>query len=235
MKLGINLEPFAVLNKVCQTQYLGLNYYAVCADMAGCDSLVLKITTNREFLTNDDFRKVRETYKGYLVLKIPYDEELIKFCISYKPNAVIIYNESGNKGSIGLNLEENRDLLEDVKFRLYDAGISTYLSIDPDVKLVKLASRIGVAGVELITNHFGLAKSDYHFSEALEELRLCAMAGQKLHLNVFASGNLNYNNIRSLKMVDGIDEVILGKALLAKSSLIGLDQAVKEIKHLLER
>ena len=235
MKLGIDIEVFKAMHNICKTQFLGLNYYTVCVDIAGCDSIVVKIRSNRNLISNDDFRRIRDNYRGYLVLKIPYDEELIKFCISYKPDAVIIYNEEVKKGiNQSLNLEDNRDLFEDVKYRLKDAGISTYLSIKPDVRLVKLASRIGVAGVEVIADKFSLAKNDFLFSESLEEIRLSTIAAQKLGLRVFAAGNLNYSNISSIKNIKSIDEVIIGKALLAKSSIVGLDSAIKDIKRLLE-
>lgn len=237
MKLGVDIEPFAALNAICHSQYSDLSYYAMSLDLAGCDSITVRIRSERDFITNNDFRKLRELYKGYLVLKIPLDEDLIKFCITYKPDAVIIYNEDKEKRNhnFGFNIEAKKDVLEDMKFRLLDAGIATFISIEPDVKEVKAANRVGVAGVELLTDKFGLAKNDFQYSEALDEINLAATAAQKLNLTVLANGNLNSSNIRSLKRIRSIDEVILGRSLLAKSSLIGIDKAVNEVKKILDR
>ena len=59
--------------------------------------------------------------------------------------------------------------------------------------------------------------------------RLIVAAGMRLH----AGHGLNYRNVQPVAGIDGMYELNIGHAIIARSIFIGLREAVREMKQLI--
>jgi len=110
--------------------------------------------------------------------------------------------------------------------RLKDAGIKVSLFIDPDLKHIEEAARMGADMVELHTGAFANATDP-----SLELARLVAAAelGHERGLQVNAGHGINYRNLSQLLEVPYLAELNIGHSIVSRAMTVGMRQAVVEI------
>jgi pyridoxine 5-phosphate synthase len=116
---------------------------------------------------------------------------------------------------------------------MHDAGIEISFFIEPDVKQIETARKIGADIIELHTGTY----ADATGAKAQEALTLLMKGGaiaEELGLKVTAGHGLDYHNITPIKSIPGLVEVSIGHALISRAMFIGIPQAVKEMKALLD-
>ncbi len=78
------------------------------------------------------------------------------------------------------------------------------------------------------------AKTEEDMFDELERIRQAAIHAKKFGLGVNAGHGLNYNNVKEFRAIKSVDEVSIGQAVIARSVFVGLEQAIREMKVLLE-
>ena len=63
---------------------------------------------------------------------------------------------------------------------------------------------------------------------------MMAILAKELELGVNAGHGLNYNNIKPIAAIQEIEEVSIGHAIIAHAVVVGLEEAVREIKRLVK-
>lgn len=113
---------------------------------------------------------------------------------------------------------------------LEEAGIPVHARIAHDVDAVKTAHAAGVAGVELDTSHsVDLPKLDR--DAALDRLGDAARMAAKLRLPVSIGGSLDERTLRPFaERVPALARVAVGRALVARSALVGIERAVADFR-----
>ena len=95
------------------------------------------------------------------------------------------------------------------------------------------ALRLGVGGVELFTG----ATVDLPTAERrgrLDALGDAARLAAKLRMSVGVGGGLDYRSVSEvLEIIPSADFVSVGRAVLARSLLVGIDRAVRDFSALL--
>jgi len=126
----------------------------------------------------------------------------------------------------------NRKRLDTVISRLLDAGVEhVSLFVDPVPEYVEAAAETDANCVELHTGDFADAPTDAAQREEAERLARSAEVAHEAGLRVHAGHGLNYRNIPLFrKAVPHVAEVSIGFAVVARSVLVGLDQAVRDMR-----
>ncbi len=111
---------------------------------------------------------------------------------------------------------------------LEEAGIPVHARIAHDVEAVKTAHSAGVAGVELDTSHsVDLPRVDR--DAALVSLGDAARMASKLRLSVSIGGSLDERSLRPFaERVPALARVAVGRALVARAALVGIERAVAD-------
>jgi pyridoxine 5-phosphate synthase len=132
----------------------------------------------------------------------------------------------------GLNVVGRRDDIAPAIQRLHEAGISISLFIDPDPRQIAAAKLVGADSVELHTGAYALAapgdpraKQLIHFRQACDLVRQ-----HELHLH--AGHGLTYANVRPIALTEGLVELNIGHTIVSRAVMIGMTQAVREMKSL---
>jgi pyridoxine 5-phosphate synthase len=112
------------------------------------------------------------------------------------------------------------------------------LFIDPDIRQIKMAARLDVYQIEICTSQY--AHLNEHPGDATvrrtaeidaeaRRIGAAARAASKAGLKVAAGHGLTYRNVASIARIPEIEEFNIGHNIIARSALVGLDRAVREM------
>ena len=202
---------------------------------AGAVGIVCHLREDRRHIKDADVFSLRNDLQTKLDLEMAAEEEIIRIAEVVKPELVTIVPEKREELTTegGLNIASDPQRYADLVQRMHDAGIEISFFIEPDAKQIETAHKIGADIIELHTgtyaDAFG-AKSE----AALSLLKKGGAIAQDLGLKVTAGHGLDYHNITPIKSIPGLVEVSIGHALISRAIFVGIQQAVKEIKLLLQ-
>ena len=114
------------------------------------------------------------------------------------------------------------------------AGVRVSLFIDANRKQVDAALGAGAPVIELHTGRYADARGSGSRRRELERVRAAAeyAAGRGLHVN--AGHGLNYDNVGPIAAISRIGELNIGHAIVARAVFVGIAQAVREMKALID-
>ena len=133
-----------------------------------------------------------------------------------------------------MNVIDNIEQLKSAIERLHEAGILVSLFVEPDIEQIDASAGIEADMIEIHTGNYANAETEDDMFEELDRIKLAAQHAKKLGLAVNAGHGLDYNNISDFLVVDDIDEVSIGQAVIARSVFVGLEKAVKEMRELIK-
>jgi len=103
--------------------------------------------------------------------------------------------------------------------------------VDPDLEQLKASTRVKADFIEIHTGSYCDAKGKDQVAE-LTKIEAAIKAGKKLGLGVNAGHGLNYQNIRPVLALGGVEEYNIGHSIISRAVLVGLDRAVREMSEL---
>ena len=98
---------------------------------------------------------------------------------------------------------------------------------------MKAAHRVGATAVLMHTGRFCWAENSSAQATEFERLVNAAKVGQKLGLAVHAGGGLGYQTAGHVGEVSEIEAIHVGHGLIARASLVGMGEAVREMLRML--
>jgi pyridoxine 5-phosphate synthase len=125
----------------------------------------------------------------------------------------------------------NRESVERAIAKLRAVHIHVSLFIDPDPRQIETAKLLGAQAVELQTATYSEARGERAAAvarTALEEATQFAVA-QGLHVHM--GHGLNYVNVRPVCRIPGVEELNIGHSIVARAVLVGMKQAVADMKE----
>jgi len=172
-----------------------------------------------------------------LNLEMGLSESVVKFALKVRPDIATIVPERPGEITTegGLDLSRSGERLSEVISLLHEAGIMVSVFINLAPNSVRKAHRLNADFVEIHTGLYAEAKSIQEASEEVEKIAGAAMLAKKLELGVNAGHGLNYENVREVALIQEIDELSIGHAIIARASLVGMKQAVQEMLKLMQR
>ncbi len=207
---------------------------AIAAELGGVDGIVAQLRDDRSDITDRDVLILKEIVQSHFNLAISLNDELVKKAIKTLPDMVTLLPSAGGEvRSESLDVPANLEYVEDVTAALRANNIVVSVLIDPDVQQIRAAARAEVDYVQFNTTMLAQVEDLSTMAEQVEKLRSVAMAANKLGLGVSAGRGLNYQNVREFEDLSFIEELNIGKAVIARSLLVGAERAVQEMKSLI--
>lgn len=209
---------------------------AMAAELAGIDGIVVQLREDRADIDDRDLRLLKEVVKSHLNLAIPLTETMVQKALQLLPDMVtllpVLQETEGEE--VALNVEANLDYFEEVAaaLRAHNIVVSALVAVDP--VQIRAAARAGADYVQFNTTLLAGVEDLGSLTEQVERLRAVAAAANKLGLGVAAGRGLGYQNIRDIAAVPLIEEINVGRSILARALLIGVDRAIATMKSQLE-
>lgn len=235
--LAVNVDHIATLRQARGTDYPDPVAAAAIAELAGADGIVAHLREDRRHMQDRDIRLLRQTVKTKLILEMGATPEMIGIALDTKPDLVTLVPEKREELTTegGLDLIVNKDHIGEAVENLRSAGIPVSIFIDPDVEQIKLAHRINADMIEIHTGIFCDATSSKERDRAFSDIVNAAKVACKLNLGVNAGHGICYNSIKAFAGLKEIDEFSIGHSIISRASLVGMDQAVRDMVRLVEQ
>jgi pyridoxine 5-phosphate synthase len=232
--LGVNIDHVATLRQARGTRYPSPVEAGIAAEAAGADYITLHLREDRRHIQDHDVEELRGLLKTRMNLESAVTPEMIGFARRVKPHDVCLVPERRAELTTegGLEVARNFERVAQACRDLQGAGIRVSLFIDAEPAQIDAAREAGAPVIELHTGRYAEAPAAERAGE-LEKLRAAAAyaTGKGLHVN--AGHGLNYENVRPITQLPGIRELNIGHAIVAHAVFVGLPQAVREMKALI--
>lgn len=234
MLFSINVDHVAFLRNARMEDHPDPVTFALLAEQYGVDGIVVHLREDRRHITERDVRLLREMITTKLDLEMAADKEIVDIAVDVVPDLATIVPEKREELTTegGLNVIDNIDHLRKTIEKLHTAEIPVSLFIEPDTAQIDAAAEIESDFIEIHTGNFANAESEEDYFDELERIRQAVKHAKKLGLGVNAGHGLNYNNMKDFAAIEGIDEVSIGQAVVARAVFIGAEKAIREMIEL---
>ncbi len=237
MRLAVNVDHFATLREARRSNEPEPVLAALLAEQAGAEGIVCHLRSDRRHIKERDLRLLRETIKTKLNLEMAATDEMKTIALEVKPDVVSLVPERPEELTTegGLDVVSNEKHLAPFIQDLKEAKIRVSIFVDPDLKQIEACHRVGVDLIEINTGKYAELRPGEERREALEEIKKTAKYGKELGLEIHAGHGLDYKNITPVAEIPEITEFSIGFSIIARSAMIGIDKAVKEMIDLISK
>ena len=240
MKLSINLNKIALLRNARGENYPDLNYFANKAIDLGVDGLTLHPRPDHRHATSKDVINLaklsKERHVEFNIEGNPFSKPngdflgFIDLVEIIKPNQVTLVPDEINQitsdhgWSEANHDDELIDAIAQIRNCSKDSKISLFID---DIEGVAYANRLNVELIEIHTGKFAKNISDGN-ELIVDEVENIAKTAQEMGILVNAGHDLNLENLKYLVMMDNINEVSIGHAIIVDSLLYGYEDTLRK-------
>ncbi|MEY4685517.1 MAG: hypothetical protein RLZ25_1976 [Pseudomonadota bacterium] len=234
--LGVNVDHIATVRQARGTLYPQVIHAALIAEQAGARGITAHLREDRRHIQDRDIALLRELLKTRLNLEMAVTDEMVSIAEKTRPAACCLVPEKREELTTegGLDVAGNLSRVRDATKVLRAAGIEVSLFIDADPRQIEAAVAAGAPVIELHTGHYADLREGPELEAELGRIQSAATRAQSLGLIVNAGHGLNYHNVVPIARIPEIHELNIGHAIIARALFSGLDQAVRDMKALME-
>ena len=236
--LLINIDHVATLRNARRETVPDPVHAAVAAEIAGADGVVFHLREDRRHITERDVRLLKQVVRTRLDFELSTDPDVARICCEVQPDLATLVPERREEVTTegGLKVTGSEERLRDAVAQLHAAGIAEVaLFVDPVCAEIDAAREIDADCIELHTGDFANAKSREERARCAEQLARAARHAHAIGLIVHAGHGLDYRNYATFRAaVPHVREVSIGFAVVARAMLVGMEQAVREMRALVK-
>jgi pyridoxine 5-phosphate synthase len=242
IELGVNVDHVATVRQARRTYEPDPVWAAIEAHLGGADGITVHLREDRRHIQDEDVRRLRELTHIKLNLEMAATAEMVEVARSIKPEMAMLVPEGRHEITTegGLDIAGQEAKLKDAVARIAEAGIVVSVFIDPDLRQIDAARRVGARVCEIHTGPYAHAfhthGRDAEGAEVVAELGKLAEAGQAIRdrgMRFNAGHALNYFNVEPVARLAGIRELHIGHAIVSRAVFVGMREAVREMKRLM--
>lgn len=234
-RLGVNIDHVATLRQARGGKEPEPIAAAMLVESAGADGIVVHLREDRRHIQDRDLRLLRQVVTTRLNLEMAPAEEIVNIAIKIKPDLVTLVPERREELTTegGLEVIKHKDMLRKVIAKFHKNNIDVSIFIDPDSKQIETARDIGANIIEIHTGRYANAASLQEEDSEKQEILNAALFAKGIGLSVSAGHGLNYRNVKEIAAMKEIEELNIGHSIISRAVLVGLEQAVREMKKLI--
>ena len=242
IQLGVNIDHVATIRQARQTWEPDPVWAAAEAHLGGADGITVHLREDRRHIQDDDVRRLRELVHIKLNLEMAATPEMVKIALATSPHSVMLVPEGRQEVTTegGLDLVSERQRLQPLLDQLHDAGLRTSAFIDPIPEQIDAAAEMGFGICEVHTGPYAHAFHEYgrdaEAPQVIEWLAQLDAAGRRIQaagMRFNAGHALNYYNVQPVAALQGVRELHIGHSIVSRAVLVGMRDAVREMKSLI--
>ena len=209
---------------------------AIAAEIAGADGIVVHLREDRRHINERDVRILRQVVKTRLILEMASTKEMLGIALDVKPDSITLVPEKREELTTegGLDVITHQNTIRETTGIIQNAGITVSIFIDPDLDQIKTAHKIDADMIEIHTGAFCDAATDLEREKEFSRIVDAAKMANRLKLGVNAGHGLCYKTIKAFKGLNEIDEFSIGHSIVARATLTGMEQAVRDMLALIQ-
>jgi pyridoxine 5-phosphate synthase len=234
MDLGVNIDHIATIRQARGTNYPSVLDAAVLAEKAGADSITLHLREDRRHMQDKDLYELKPLLKTKMNLELAPVNEMLKIALDVLPEDVCLVPERREEKTTegGLDLIKNFSNIKNISDELSNAGVRVSLFIAPEIDQIDKAIEMKVPIIELHTGNYADFKGEEKDKELIK-IQHTTQYARKAGILVNAGHGLHYENVQNIAKINGIHELNIGHAIVAKALFVGWENAVIEMKEII--
>lgn len=236
IELGVNIDHVATLREARKGNMPDVIAAAKICELAGAHQITVHLRQDRRHIQDRDVELLSQVLRVRLNLEMAAVDEIAAIAHRIQPHTVCLVPETRQEVTTegGLDVAGQQGRLAEVVSGMHERGIKVSMFIDPEPEQVEASAAVGADYVELHTGAYANAAALDVLNEVnrLAEAAACALRSGL----VFNAGHgLTVENLPAVAAIPGLNEVNIGHSIIARALFFGLDRAVKEILHVLQR
>ncbi|HYR96057.1 MAG TPA: pyridoxine 5'-phosphate synthase [Candidatus Binatus sp.] len=232
LRLGVNVDHVATLRQARGVDYPDPVEAALIAEAAGADGITVHLREDRRHIQERDVEELRRRLRVKLNLEMAVTDAMVAFALRVRPEDACFVPERRQEVTTegGLDVVAHGERVRAAAARLAETGVRVSLFVDPDTAQIAASAAPGVHAVELHTGDYANAGDEATRRRELDRLRTAAAEAARLGLEVHAGHGLTVTNVRPVAAIPEMVELNIGHAIVARAVLVGLAEAVREMK-----
>ncbi|MEM9644206.1 MAG: pyridoxine 5'-phosphate synthase [Planctomycetota bacterium] len=233
--LGVNVDHVATVRQARRTYEPDPIIAAALAEQGGANAITFHLREDRRHIQDRDVEMLMRTVTVKTNFELACSDEVIEMACRYKPDCALLVPESREEVTTegGLNVADDQGRVAEAMTRLQNEGILVSLFLDPDVRQIEAAAKLGSDSVELHTGPYALADR-HNVAEELSRLATAGSAVGACGMNLHAGHGLNYQNVTPVAKLDGMAELNIGHSIVSRALMVGMKEAVQEMRRLID-
>ena len=235
IRLGVNIDHVATLRQARKSDIPDPVEAALLAEKGGADGITVHLREDRRHIQERDVELLRERLSTKVNLEMAVTPEMVRLAEKLHPDDACFVPERREELTTegGLDVLAHRAKIQEAVKRLQERQIRVSLFVDPEEGQVEVSRRVGAHGVELHTGRYCNVSGDR--TRELEKVAAAASFARSLGLEVHGGHGLNYENVLPIARIPEMVELNIGHSIVARAVMVGMEQAVREMKALLRR
>ena len=237
VRLGVNIDHVATLRNARGGSHPAPLRAAEQALAAGADGITAHLREDRRHITDADIAPLAAL--GRLNLEIAPTDEMIDVALQHKPASCCLVPERREELTTegGLDVAGAPHVRDKVQ-ALEEAGIATFLFVDPEPAQLRASAVSGARGVELHVGAFCRAWLADSARKGKAEQQRLTEANREAHaagLIVHAGHGLCYQTVQpAVQAMSHVRELNIGHFLIGESVFVGLAASLKRMRALMD-
>ena len=236
IRLGVNVDHVATVRQARRAEVPDPVAAALLAEKAGADGITVHLREDRRHIQERDVERLREQAATKINLEMAVTPAMVAYAEKIRPHDACFVPEKREELTTegGLDVVAHKIKMKDAVKKLQDRGIHVSLFIDPMQTQIETAKEVGADAIEIHTGAY------CNVAMAARQRELAAIAdaaalARRLGLEVHAGHGIDYGNVLPIAKIPEIVELNIGHSIIARAVIVGISQAVTEMKDLLNR
>jgi pyridoxine 5-phosphate synthase len=228
--LTIMLDHVAALRQCMQSAEPDPAAAAVLAETAGADGIAVYLREDRCYTQDRDVRLLRKIIRSRFILHMAPTSEMIGIALEVKPERVVLMPEMQDDLTFDNSVDlivHGKNMLETID-TLQSNGISVAVCIQPEPEQAQLAHQLRVNWIQIHAGRLRESSSPAMQQRELDRIIDTVKMAHKLRIRIAVGHGLDHRLIKLFSGITEIDEFSIGRSLIARALLIGIDRAVRE-------
>ena len=238
IRLGVNIDHVATLRNARGGDHPDPVRAAELVATCGADGITAHLREDRRHIRDDDMRRLKDEMSLPLNFEMAATAEMLKYCLEIAPHACCLVPENRNERTTegGLDVAGQHNFLAPFVRELKDAGIRVSLFVDPEKNQIETAHVTGAPVIEIHTGAYYeavMTTQPERIQAEFDKIKNMAEYAHSLGLEVHAGHGLTFHNVQPIAAIEQIVELNIGHYLVGEAIFMGLGEAVREMKKLM--
>ena len=230
VNLSVNINKIATLRNARGENLPNLVNFAMDVENFGANGITVHPRPDERHIKYKDVIDLKNKIKTEFNVEGNPSKNFLKLVRSIKPTQVTLVPDGLNDltSNKGWDTIKNKSFLKDCIQELKELRIRTSIFVDPNLKMIDGAKRIGSDRVELYTKSYA---DIFHKNpdEAISPFVKSSKHAQDINIDINAGHDLNIKNIEFFsESIPNLKEVSIGHALICESLYFGIENTVKK-------
>ena len=236
IRLGVNVDHVATVRQARRVDVPDPVQAALIAEKAGADGITVHLREDRRHIQERDVQLLRERLQTKLNLEMAVTPAMLVFAENVRPDDACFVPEKREELTTegGLDVASHRRKICEATQLLQGLGVRVSLFVDPETAQIEASHDAGADAVEIHTgaycNALGMERD-----KQLQVIHEAAKLAQSLGLEVHGGHGLNYDNVLAIAQISQMAELNIGHSIIARAIIVGIEQATREMKEILNK